>query len=120
MAQKKKKRTGTGPPARSAGSAGTVASPRPAAPLELTEEQRQAAAGRALPSARQLAKTARLTGSAAALIEPLPDDKAGVPLDRVPYVTGDLLRVGIMAVLMLILVIAGGLVASRFTAGITG
>ena len=72
-----------------------------------------------VPMSRRPSKAARLTGSSAALIEDLPPDNASIPLDRVPYVPGDLLRVAIMAIIMVALIIIGGLITAHYTSSLS-
>lgn len=68
---------------------------------------------------RKAVNAAKLPSTAAALIEPLPPEDASIPLDRVPYVTGDLLRVAIMAVIMVLLIIVGGIITVHYTSSLS-
>ncbi len=104
---------------------------RPAPPSELS--QASAAAELHVPEAppppsrqpepvlapRRAVNAAKLPSTAAALIEGLPPEDASIPLDRVPYVTGDLLRVAVMAVIMVLLIIVGGIITVHYTSSLS-
>lgn len=46
-------------------------------------------------------------------IQPLDTDDAAIPFDRVPYVPSDLRRVGVIAVLMVVLIIVADIIVSN-------
>ncbi len=62
--------------------------------------------------ATQRAKSGRQL-STAAMFEPLPPDDDAIPFDRVPYVPGDLRRVGAIAALMVVLVVVADIVINN-------
>jgi hypothetical protein len=68
-------------------------------------DTRQQPAGSPLPAQRPLPRSAR--GRQAG---PLPIQDAAIPLERVPYFKSDLRRIGLTALLMIALLIAGSFV----------
>jgi hypothetical protein len=120
MAKKQPKRKRQAP----ARAGGTAARQSPTASVE-TDDQ-PAVAGTALSgvSAAAPATTGRRVervstpqtraqrGSGAFNFEPLPEEDAAIPFDRVPYVPADLRRVAVMALLMLALIGIASLVIS--------
>jgi hypothetical protein len=57
--------------------------------------------------------SARSSGGPAATTPPLPLDSAAVPLSTVPYVPSDLRRVGLSALVIVIVIIAGGILVTN-------
>lgn len=86
---------------------GEVTRPAAAAPSGVAQRR----VGRIDPTARR-AKAGRAVAAAAAF-EPLEPDDAAIPFDRVPYVPSDLRRVGVMAVLMVVLIVIADIVVTR-------
>src|SRR2546430_17223018 len=63
--------------------------------------------------ARGPARPGRGPANAAAMFQPLESEDAAIPFDRVPYVPADLRRVGVMAALMVVPLIAAALLVSH-------
>ena len=67
--------------------------------------------GRVDPALRPAGRGPR-PGSQAAAFEPLDPEDAAIPYDRVPYVPGDLRRVGVMAAAMVVLIVVAAIVVN--------
>ena len=103
-----------------------VAGGEPAAPVDLPVDSPSAAAppppsaavrrvGRIDPAAQRATAARQSARQSAVTIAPLDSDDAAIPFDRVPYVPGDLRRVAIIALLMVVLIIIADLVVTHVT-----
>ena len=94
------RRTGTPPP---------VATTTPAVPANVAPGSRPSTG--ATPSAARR-RTSNYSSSMA--LDPLDPSNAGIPFERIPYVLGDLKRVGVMATIMIVIIILAALFVPHF------
>ena len=95
-------------PRGAAAAPATSALPTPAAPRRRIERLSQAA-----PVATRAGRPGRGPSNAAAMFQPLDNEDAAIPFDRVPYVPADLRRVLVIALMMVGLIIIAAIVVTH-------